>query len=81
MTDRRIMIKKALNFVKVSINRWKGKKMKTVSVGIFALILATTSSAAGNCSKHNKANLEAMACTAGYAWDENTAACVKDASA
>ena len=55
--------------------------MKTVSVGIFALILATTSAAAGNCSKHNKANLEAMACTAGYAWDENTAACVKDASA
>ena len=55
--------------------------MKTVSVGVFALILAATSATAGNCSKHNKANLETMACTAGYAWDETTAACVKDASA
>ena len=55
--------------------------MKTVSVGIFALILATTSATAGNCSKHNKANLEGMECTTGHAWDENTVTCVKDASA
>jgi hypothetical protein len=57
------------------------KKMKKVTVGIFALILTSTSSFAGNCSKHNKANLEAMACTAGYTWDETVAVCVKDASA
>jgi hypothetical protein len=55
--------------------------MKKVTVGIFALILTSTSSYAGNCSKHNKANLEAMACTAGYTWDETVAVCVKDASA
>tara|TARA_B100001173_G_scaffold253394_1_gene224761 strand:+ start:131 stop:298 length:168 start_codon:yes stop_codon:yes gene_type:complete len=55
--------------------------MNKFSVGIFALIMTATSSFAGNCSKHNKANLEAMACTAGYTWDETAAECVKDASA
>ena len=55
--------------------------MKIISVGVFALILTATSSFAGNCSKHNKANLEAMACTAGYTWDETATECVKDASA
>ena len=55
--------------------------MKTLSVGIFALILTATSSIAGGCSKHNNANLEAMACTPGYTWDEETSACVQDPSA
>ena len=52
--------------------------MKKVTVGIFALILTSTSSFAGNCSKHNKANLEAMACEAGFTWNETASECVQD---
>ena len=54
--------------------------MKAISISVFALILANTatSSFAGGCSKHNgDANLEAMACQAGYTWDEEAEACVE----
>ena len=50
--------------------------MKAITVSVFALILTSTSSFAGGCSKHN-ANLEAMACQVGYTWDEEAEACVE----
>ena len=50
--------------------------MKTISVSVFALILTTTSSFAGGCSKHNH-DLEAMACQVGTTWDEEAEACVE----
>ena len=55
--------------------------MKTISAGIFALILTATSSIAGGCAKLKNTNLEAMACNTGYTWDEKTSACVQDPSA
>ena len=51
--------------------------MKTIAVSVFALILTATSSLAGNCSKHNDINLEAMSCQAGYTWDAETETCVQ----
>ena len=33
---------------------------------------------AGNCANHNKANLEAMSCEAGFTWNETKAECVQD---
>ena len=52
--------------------------MKAITVSCFALILTTTSSFAGGCSKHNHdVSLEAMACQAGYTWDEEVEACVE----
>ena len=52
--------------------------MKILSASIFVLTLTTSSLFAGNCAKHNKANLEAMACESGFVWNETTADCVQD---
>ena len=52
--------------------------MKAVSTSIFILTITASSLFAGNCAKHNKANLEAMACEAGFTWNETSAECVKD---
>ena len=52
--------------------------MKTIIISIFTVIIGTTASLAGGCSKHNHdANLEAMACQAGYTWDSEAEACVE----
>ena len=55
-----------------------GEKMKIVSASLLVLTMTTSSLFAGNCSKHNKTNLEAMACESGFTWNETTAECVKD---
>ena len=52
-------------------------KMKAITATAFALILSTSSVFAGGCSKHNKANLEAMSCQTGFTWDENAGECVE----
>ena len=52
--------------------------MKFLSASIFILSVSASSLFAGNCAKHNKANLEAMACEAGYTWSEIAAECVQD---
>ena len=52
--------------------------MKSVSTSIFILTMMASSVFAGNCAKHNKANLEAMACESGFVWNEAKAECVKD---
>ncbi len=52
--------------------------MKTLSTGIFILTMTASGVFAGNCAKHNKANLEAMACESGFTWNETLAECVKD---
>ena len=49
--------------------------MKEFTATAFALILSTSAAFAGNCSEHNKANLEAMSCQPGYNWDENAGEC------
>jgi hypothetical protein len=51
--------------------------MKALTATAFALILSTPSAFSGNCSEHNKANLEAMSCQVGYTWDENAGGCVE----
>ena len=56
----------------------KGENMKALSTSIFILVMTASSVFAGNCAKHNKANLEAMACESGFTWNETTAECVKD---
>ena len=56
----------------------KGENMKVLSRSIFILVMTASSVFAGNCAKHNKANLEAMACESGFTWNETTAECVKD---
>ena len=56
----------------------KGDNMKALSTSISILVITASSVFAGNCSKHNKANLEAMACESGFTWNETTAECVKD---
>ena len=55
--------------------------MKIFLTGTFACLLSVSSSFAGNCAKHNNANMEAMSCQAGYTWNETAAECVQDASA
>ena len=52
--------------------------MKVLSASIFILTITTSSLFAGNCAKHDKANLEAMAGEAGFTWNETSAECVKD---
>ena len=52
--------------------------MKLISASIFILSMTTSSLLAGNCAKHNKANLEAMSCEAGFTWNETQAECVQD---
>tara|TARA_B100001057_G_scaffold119919_1_gene118599 strand:+ start:1171 stop:1350 length:180 start_codon:yes stop_codon:yes gene_type:complete len=56
----------------------KGNYMKVASVSIFILTMTASSLFAGNCAKHNKSNLEAMACEAGFTWSETTSECVQD---
>ena len=56
----------------------KGDTMKIITTSIFAFIITSTSIFAGNCAKHNKANLEAMSCKAGFTWNETKAECVQD---
>ena len=51
--------------------------MKALSTGLFILTMTASGVFAGNCAKHNKANLEAMACEAGFTWNEASAECVK----
>ena len=52
--------------------------MKFISATIFTFTISASSLFAGNCAKHNKANLEAMACEAGFTWNETAAECVQD---
>lgn len=52
--------------------------MKFLSATIFILTISASSLFAGNCAKHNKANLEAMACEVGFTWNENASECVQD---
>ena len=52
--------------------------MKALSTSIYILVITASSVFAGNCAKHNKTNLEAMACDSGFTWNETTAECVKD---
>ena len=52
--------------------------MKIISASFFGLTITASSLFAGNCAKHNKANLEAMSCEAGYTWNETKAECVQD---
>ena len=56
----------------------KGDIMKVVSASIFVLTMTASSLFAGNCAKHNKANLEAMSCEAGFTWSETKAECVQE---
>ena len=56
----------------------KGDLMTTVSASIFVLTMTASSLFAGNCAKHNKANLEAMSCEAGFTWSETKAECVQE---
>ena len=56
----------------------EGESMKALSKSIIILTMTASSVFAGNCAKHNKANLEAMACESGFTWNETTAECVKD---
>ena len=56
----------------------KGDIMKIVSASIFVLTMTASSLFAGNCAKHNKANLEAMSCEAGFTWNETKAECVQE---
>ena len=56
----------------------KGDLMKIVSASIFVLTMTASSLFAGNCAKHNKANLEAMSCEAGFTWSETKAECVQE---
>ena len=52
--------------------------MKIVSASFLALTMTASSLLAGNCANKNKANLEAMACEAGFTWNEIKAECVQD---
>ena len=44
--------------------------MKVLSASIFITGMTASALFAGNCAKHNKANLEAMACESGFVWNE-----------
>lgn len=56
----------------------KGDEMKFVSASFLVLTMSASSLLAGNCANHNKANLEAMSCEAGFTWNETKAECVQD---
>ena len=56
----------------------KGDEMKIVSASFLVLTMSASSLLAGNCANHNKANLEAMSCEAGFTWNETKAECVQD---
>ena len=53
------------------------KKMKTLSVSAFAIVLTASATFAGGCSKHNDVNLEATSCQVGYTWDDEAKKCVQ----
>ncbi len=59
-------------------NLAKGEIMKVLSASIFIIGMTSSALFAGNCAKHNKANLEAMACESGFVWNEAKAECVQD---
>ena len=68
-----------IHLLLIAINtKKKGENMKALSTGIFILTMTASGVFTGNCAKHNKANLEAMACEAGFTWNEASAECVKD---
>ena len=52
--------------------------MKIISATIFVLSMTASGLLAGNCANHNKTNLEAMSCEAGFTWNETKAECVQD---
>ena len=52
--------------------------MKIVAANFFFLTMTASSLLAGNCANHNKANLKAMSCEAGFTWNETKAECVQD---
>ena len=52
--------------------------MKIVAANFFFLTMTASSLLAGNCVNHNKANLKAMSCEAGFTWDETKAECVQE---
>ena len=52
--------------------------MKNITASFFILAITASSLFAGNCAKHNKANLEAMACETGFTWNEASSECVQD---
>ena len=52
--------------------------MKVLSASIFIIGMTSSALFAGNCTKHNKSNLEAMACEPGFVWNETKAECVQD---
>ena len=56
----------------------KGEIMRVLSASIFIIGMTSSALFAGNCAKHNKANLEAMACESGFVWNEAKAECVQD---
>ena len=52
--------------------------MKNISASFLILTMTASSLVAGNCAKHNKANLEAMACETGFTCNEASSECVQD---
>lgn len=60
------------------LTRQKDDIMKVLSASIFIIGMTSSTLFAGNCAKHNKANLEAMACESGFVWNEVKAECVQD---
>ena len=60
------------------INCVKGDEMQIVAANFLFLTMTASSLLAGNCANHNKANLEAMSCEAGFTWNETKAECVQD---
>ena len=52
--------------------------MKIATASCFVLTMTASGLLAGNCANHNKANLEAMSCEAGFTWSETKAECVQD---
>jgi hypothetical protein len=52
--------------------------MRVLAASFLIINITASNLFAGNCAKHNKANLEAMACESGFTWNETLAECVKD---
>ena len=52
--------------------------MKIILASFFILTMTVSSLLAGNCAEHNKANLKAMSCEAGFTWNETKAECVQE---
>ena len=62
----------------IKMKLYEGDIMKVLSASIFIIGMTSSALFAGNCAKHNKANLEAMACESGFVWNEAKAECVQD---